>query len=207
MADTPVYRTLTELVHAWAELCDKNEQASPEGVRVSDLVRTYFEAQNNPPKGIIGVGAISYAEEIILAKQGAAVPCWRTTDRGQTFGRDDRILRSVLIEYGKKHYSDDWGMRFEADISIAISGSNTKAVDTWIQVIKRHAGAMGAVNLSTGNPKILAYLAAAKLRQKDGELEIDDDAKVAPGDDPGAYVQAWIWVSDQEAGLLTLEED
>lgn len=206
MSTTPVYRTLTELVHAWAELCNKNEQASPEGTRVADLVRTYFEAQNNPPQGIIGVGAISYAEEIILTKQGAAEPCWRKTEKGKTFGRDNRTLRSVVIEYGKRHYSDDWGARFEADISITVSGINTEVVDGWIQMIERHAGKESAVNTSPDTPEKLAYLAAAKLRQKDGELEIDDNAKVSLGDDPGAYVQAWIWVSNKEAGLPEFKE-
>jgi hypothetical protein len=33
---------------------------------------------------------------------------------------------------------------------------------------------------------------------KDGEIEIDDRAPVNPGDDPGAYVQAWIWISDDD---------
>jgi hypothetical protein len=30
---------------------------------------------------------------------------------------------------------------------------------------------------------------------KDGELEIDDDAVVSEGEDNGAYVQGWVWVS------------
>lgn len=30
---------------------------------------------------------------------------------------------------------------------------------------------------------------------KEGSLEIDDDAKVSEGNDNGAYVQAWVWVS------------
>lgn len=29
----------------------------------------------------------------------------------------------------------------------------------------------------------------------DGETEVDDDAIVSEGDDNGAYVQAWVWVS------------
>jgi len=33
------------------------------------------------------------------------------------------------------------------------------------------------------------------LQSKEGELEIDSDAKVSEGDDNGAYVQAWVWVS------------
>lgn len=33
---------------------------------------------------------------------------------------------------------------------------------------------------------------------KDGEIEIDQNAVVSKGDDPGAYVQAWVWVYDDE---------
>jgi DNA-binding SARP family transcriptional activator len=42
-----------------------------------------------------------------------------------------------------------------------------------------------------------AYRAAAvKHWHKDGEIEIDEGAKVSLGGDPGAYVQAWVWVDD-----------
>lgn len=35
----------------------------------------------------------------------------------------------------------------------------------------------------------------AKSRyQRDGEIEIDGNAPVSPGDDPGVYVGAWVWV-------------
>lgn len=52
------------------------------------------------------------------------------------------------------------------------------------------------------------YRAAAWDKyHRDGELEIDDNAKVSKGEDPGAYVQAWVWVYDNEAGLTTEEED
>ena len=40
--------------------------------------------------------------------------------------------------------------------------------------------------------------AARNLYQKDGEIEIDDNAQLSPNDDPhtsrGCYVQAWVWV-------------
>ena len=50
------------------------------------------------------------------------------------------------------------------------------------------------------------YRAAAKRRWGDeGFVEIDDNAKVSRADDPdaepGAYVQAWVWVDDAEAGI------
>jgi hypothetical protein len=50
-------------------------------------------------------------------------------------------------------------------------------------------------------PGAQAYVAAAKLHGKEGELEIDDNARVSKGDDDGAYVEAWIWVSDEDAEL------
>ena len=30
--------------------------------------------------------------------------------------------------------------------------------------------------------------------EKDGELEIDDNAVISESDDNGAYVQAWVWI-------------
>lgn len=46
------------------------------------------------------------------------------------------------------------------------------------------------------------YRAAAKrLKEREGELEIDPGAKVsrAEGDDEqGAYVQAWVWVDREQ---------
>jgi hypothetical protein len=42
-----------------------------------------------------------------------------------------------------------------------------------------------------------AYRRAAKrLFHEDGTLEIDGTATVSEGSDDGAYVQAWVWVSD-----------
>ncbi len=44
--------------------------------------------------------------------------------------------------------------------------------------------------------------AAHRLHHKDGEIEIDKDtdnlptSRVSRGDDPGAYVLAWVWVDD-----------
>lgn len=40
----------------------------------------------------------------------------------------------------------------------------------------------------------------ARERMSDGEIDVDENAVVSRGNDPGAYVQAWVWVpapSDQ----------
>lgn len=40
---------------------------------LSLLVRVYMSALNNPPEGVIGVGAITYAEQqLVLAQKGVA---------------------------------------------------------------------------------------------------------------------------------------
>jgi hypothetical protein len=41
------------------------------------------------------------------------------------------------------------------------------------------------------NPTLQKYVAAAKEQHyREGECEVDEDAVVSPGDDPGAYVMA-----------------
>lgn len=48
-------------------------------------------------------------------------------------------------------------------------------------------------------PTDAQYVAAARARyEREGEIEIDDSPQVSRGDDPGAYVQAWVWVYDSE---------
>lgn len=41
-------------------------------------------------------------------------------------------------------------------------------------------------------------LTAQILHNEEGSLEIDDNAAVSIGGDSGAYVQAWVWVSDDD---------
>jgi hypothetical protein len=44
-----------------------------------------------------------------------------------------------------------------------------------------------------------AYRKAAKrMFQDEGTIEIDDGATVSAGDANGAYVEAWVWVPDDE---------
>jgi hypothetical protein len=53
------------------------------------------------------------------------------------------------------------------------------------------------------DPKLDRYRAAAVEQSSDGELEIDPGAVVSKGVDRGAYVMAWLWVSDEDAGIET----
>jgi hypothetical protein len=40
--------------------------------------------------------------------------------------------------------------------------------------------------------------AAHRLHHADGEVEIDENAKLSRGDDPGCYVEAWVWVPNED---------
>lgn len=48
---------------------------------------------------------------------------------------------------------------------------------------------------------------ARRLHQKDGEVEIDDDAKVSRADEPGAWVQAWVYVPAAKAWTGPTDSD
>ena len=45
----------------------------------------------------------------------------------------------------------------------------------------------------------MEWVERARARhEKEGLVEIDDNAEVSKGDDPGVYVQAWVWVDAPE---------
>lgn len=44
-------------------------------------------------------------------------------------------------------------------------------------------------------------LARQNQNLHEGELELDDNAKISEGDDNGAYVQVWMWVPFDETPL------
>lgn len=39
---------------------------------------------------------------------------------------------------------------------------------------------------------------AKKMYHKEGEIEIDDNAKISEGDTDGCYVEAWVWLPKEE---------
>jgi hypothetical protein len=49
------------------------------------------------------------------------------------------------------------------------------------------------------------YREAAKECWTDDDLEIDEDAKVSAGEG-GAWVQAWVWVGNYDAGVDDVPE-
>lgn len=68
------YRTFDDLCRAIADRM--NDMETPEQIkedpvlqRLAELAHIYFDAESNPPEGIIGVGCITYAEQMLEAAQ------------------------------------------------------------------------------------------------------------------------------------------
>jgi hypothetical protein len=61
-----MYKNFDELCAAVFDLDMSDEGAVKEMQR---LCKVYFDAQRNPPEGIIGVGAITYAEQMLIQTQ------------------------------------------------------------------------------------------------------------------------------------------
>jgi hypothetical protein len=61
-----IYTDLEALATAASQLDPEDH----EQVRLLQrLIKTYFDALHNPPDGVIGVGAITYAEQQLVAAQ------------------------------------------------------------------------------------------------------------------------------------------
>ena len=63
--------TYLNLYEVCAPLSDMtlDEVKGPKGDAIGRLIKVYFDALENPPLGVIGVGAITYAENTLVAYQ------------------------------------------------------------------------------------------------------------------------------------------
>lgn len=84
-----------------------------------------------------------------------------------------------------------------SELSRALSEAST---ELWHhELAERLAGVVTESQDPAYQATVEAYRKAVDV--KDGELEIDDDAEVSMGEDPGAYVMAWTWVDAEDAGV------
>ena len=51
------------------------------------------------------------------------------------------------------------------------------------------------------SPEAALYIAAARVLYSRDVLEFDDKPMVSAGDDAGAWVQCWRWITDEEAEI------
>ncbi len=69
-----IYQTFDDLCKAIFERMQ--DMTTPEEIkadtelqRLAELVSIYFEAESNPPEGVIGVGCITHAEQMLQVAQ------------------------------------------------------------------------------------------------------------------------------------------
>lgn len=57
------------------------------------------------------------------------------------------------------------------------------------------------------DPEDAGWIAMAQERYQDyGSIEIDDDAILSKSDE-GAYVMAWVWISNEDMGVIEEDEN
>ena len=83
----------------------------------------------------------------------------------------------------------------KAIAALLASHPDKDAAKVSLQILAERSGA------NSNAEDIRAYQAGADKLARDGEIEVDDEATVSMGGDGGAYVQAWLWVSDEVAGI------
>ena len=75
-----IYRNFKELLNASLDVMDRHNcddlamfaerlSGDAEFLHLKELLQVYNDAERNPPEGVIGVGAISYAEFVLQVVQ------------------------------------------------------------------------------------------------------------------------------------------
>ena len=115
--------------------------------------------------------------------------------------KEVKILRELLPEMAS-------GERRDAKLfwNDAVSG-NKDTREACISRAERYEAIANKIlqhEAEAGNSVDAAYRNAVETSD---ELEVDEDAIVSAGADPGAWVHAWVWVTREQAGIEPEEED
>ena len=64
-----IYRNIKDLLKAIVEEYENMKHPTERSRYLVSLSRSYYDALHNPPEGVIGVGAITYAEDMLVKSQ------------------------------------------------------------------------------------------------------------------------------------------
>lgn len=130
---------------------------------------------------------------------------------------DDAGVNVTLFahEASAERFCAEWADEVWANSVLAVDHNDQKPA-TWRAVMDRLyslTGRMDSIQLDAhevelsvdpafqASPEAQAYREAAPV---DDELELDESAMVSKGDDAGAWVQCWVWVDDEAAGICRI---
>lgn len=137
-------------------------------------------------------------------------------DATRLYHLDDAQHATVLaaLRFYQQEGLRDRATRWPLIDAIATNSGQVKAlrstqIDDLCNAIN-HAGlSFGEIVNQLGDDDSDPYVAAAQQHRllEEGTLEVDGWAVVSRGDDDGAYVVAWLWVSNKAAGIAGDEEE
>lgn len=134
----------------------------------------------------------------------------------QFLGELREIADTLIEKYGTEPTLDKWTdnsiqfPRLLAEVlAVSLTSSQYAALgesmdltrDQIDELLKRAETVweQAKADLGTDDTSEADTVARAKAQwMQEGEIEIDDNAKVSRGYDNGAYVQAWVWVPDED---------
>jgi hypothetical protein len=128
---------------------------------------------------------------------------WKGFNGAQKDALIEQNLSDLLAQFG--HFCDRNGISLQGMLRRAAGHYTEETANRGTQSFD--ASTDGGLDREQPDAAQRYRDAANRRYGRDGELEIDDGAIVSVGDDPGAYVQAWVWVSNEEAGIKEDEED
>ena len=64
-----IYHNIIDLLKAHVEEYEDMKQPTERSSYLVALSRIYYDALDNPPEGVIGVGAITYAQDMLVKSQ------------------------------------------------------------------------------------------------------------------------------------------
>lgn len=90
---------------------------------------------------------------------------------------------------------------------LVMSVNFTPEKEEIVQAVKASGLTFGEIITPFQEDESNPYVKAAIEKNEAGEMEVDCPAVVSDGDDRGAYVLAWLWVTDEEAGIPHISEE
>ena len=111
------------------------------------------------------------------------------------YALDDRQLCTVLAALTT--YQDATPSNLSAILDVATDGYTRKKLEP--EEIEALVDRLKTCHSEQVQPIAEAYRDyASEHLTEDGAVEIDDNALVSLGDDPGAYIMAWVWVDNAD---------
>jgi hypothetical protein len=119
----------------------------------------------------------------------------QTDDKPALYALTKRQRDAICYALG--HYSGQLEVDGPKPNRLGLTPADLSSIATLLEQPSLDFSAV--VPLFAEGPDSNAYVLAAAEHVSEGEIEVDNPAVVSRSEDGGAYVMAWVWVSDEDA--------